>query len=119
LSHKALDARATPGTRDGHARAQPLPTDGEKVPARRLISPCAELPESPEVEYARQEAIEQFSSSLRGNERAVFDLPFSESPAVVAQRVGTDANTVKTTRYRLRKKAMAWGADEQDGGRAA
>ncbi len=34
---------------------------------------------------------------------------FSESPAKVAQLVGTDANTVKTTRYSIRKKAKAWG----------
>jgi hypothetical protein len=109
FSHAGLDARATPYARDGHARAQPLPTDGEKMAARRYVSPCAALPEDPETQYAMHEAVEQFAATLKGKERAIFDHPFSEPEEKIAQAVGTTAKTVKTARVRIRRKAKAYG----------
>jgi hypothetical protein len=110
FTHQGLDAMATPQARDGHGRTQPLPTDGENVAPRRYVAPCAHLPEDPESICAREEVVERFTACLSPQEQKVFNQPFSEAEAKVANLVGTTANTVKTTRYRIRKKAKAWGA---------
>jgi hypothetical protein len=107
FSPAGLDARATPGARDGHRRTDSLPTEGDAVPTRRVVSPCAALPEDPEVLYARQEALEQVRDSLSPLERAVYDEPFSDPLGVVAAKADTTPKTVKSTRNRIRAKARA------------
>jgi hypothetical protein len=111
-TYRTLDALATPRARDGHARTPPLSADPEETGGKhtRRTHPETELPEDPETIYLHLEALARFRNTLSPLEQAVFDLPFSESDAVVASTVGTTAKTVKTTRQRIRAKARRWAA---------
>ncbi|WP_157061342.1 hypothetical protein [Anaeromyxobacter dehalogenans] len=86
--------------------------------APRILPFAPGRPLDPETLVAHEQEAACFRASLSPLEREVFD-GYGEDDALLAERAETTAKTVKSTRFRIRKKASAWGAGEQNEGRAA